>query len=166
MTTLTEGNGVLTFLSLAVITFAVFLLGTLAGWAWHRHKGDHSRDLARRINLGLSSFFVLVAVLVSTDLILLQVRFTNYVQETLPRDRSQERCNSDTLTVLKNWVDARQRRDHSIDTRDDALIVVLNRVIAGQKATPEEIMAWRDAVIGDRRIRAEAAQELAPLPEC
>ena len=58
-------------------------------------------------------------------------RLHSYIRETLPRDQAQEQCNTDTIKVLRSWVDERIKRDSSMDARDDAVIRILDELIAG-----------------------------------
>jgi hypothetical protein len=117
---------------------------------------------ARQLNLLFAAVFLLVGILATAN----TIRLNNYIRETVPRDVAQERCNTATIEVLKTWVTARSNRDDAMDARDDAAIVVLEKAIAGEKATPEELKAWRDAVAQDREVRAKAGEQLVPLPKC
>ena len=95
-------------------------------------------------------------------------RLNAYIRETAPRDAAQEACNTETITVLRSWVEARRNRDGAMSARDDATIAVLDRVIAGDPFNPDEVRAWRDAVAADRQVRVDVADlfENHPLPNC
>jgi hypothetical protein len=116
----------------------------------------------KKISRILAAFFLLIGVLATVN----TARLHSYIRETLPRDQSQERCQDDTLGVLRGWVNARWLRDATADNRADATIVVLDRLIAGQPATPEELRRWRDTVAADNTERLRGTQQLHALPNC
>jgi hypothetical protein len=116
----------------------------------------------QRINLALAVIFLIVGILATSN----TIRLNNYIKETLPRDQAQEQCNTKTIEVLKSWIEARVSRDSAMDARDDAAVVVLDQELNGLVPTAEQIMAWRDAVAQDRRVRADAAVSRVPLPDC
>ena len=155
------------FLAFVGIAVAIFVLGWVAAWVWVKSKGtDPSEALSRRISIGLSVFFAMVAILVAADVVYLQSRLNTYIAETLPRDKAQEQCNTKTIEVLKSWIDSRIARDGAMDARDDAAVIVLSQQLAGQPINPQDIAAWRDAVATDRKVRAEAAVSRVALPNC
>ena len=117
---------------------------------------------AKRIELALAAIFLVVGILATSNMI----RLNRYVAQTLPRDQQQEQCNADTLAVLKRWVIAREARDNAMDVRDDAAIGILDRLIAGEKAPPEELQTYRDAITNAGEVRRNAREELVPLPNC
>jgi len=117
---------------------------------------------SRRLNLVLAAVFLLVGILAVAN----TWRLNTYIKETLPRDKAQEACNTETIAVLKDWIESRVSRDAAMDRRDDAAVVVLDQELNGLVPTPEQIKAWRDAVAEDRRVRAEAAVQRVPLPNC
>jgi hypothetical protein len=117
---------------------------------------------AYRLNMVLAAIFLIVGILATAN----TIRLNSYIRDTLPRDASQERCNTETIDVLKQWVQARVLRDAAMDRRDDAATVVLDSRLNGLEPTPEQIRAWHDAVINDRQVRATAGKQLVPLPNC
>ena len=118
----------------------------------------------RRLQLALAAVFLIVGILATAN----TIRFNQYVKETLPRDQAQEQCNTETLNVLKSWLEARVHRDGAMDARDEATVVVLDRILDERKATEVEVRAWRDAVIADRQVRGDVRDTLEshPLPDC
>ena len=155
------------FVAFVGIAVAIFVLGWVAAWVWVKSRGtDPSEALSRRISIGLSVFFAMVAILVAADVVYLQSRLNTYISQTLPRDKAQEACNTETIKVLTSWIDARNQRDAAMDARDDAAVTVLNQLIAGQQPNPQDLAAWRDAVATDRKVRAEAAGSRVSLPNC
>jgi len=93
------------FLGLVGVAAAIFVLGGIAGWQWMHTRGTEATE--QRINMALSVFFTVVALLVVADLIVLTHRFNTYVSQTMARDTAQEKCNADTLEVLKGWIEFR-----------------------------------------------------------
>jgi len=118
----------------------------------------------RRINLILAVVFLIVGILATAN----TIRLNNYIAETVPRDTAQEACNTATIKVLKEWVQARSRRDAAMDTRDDAAVAALEGILTNPdgRASPEQIQTWRDAVANDRAVRAAAGEDRSPLPNC
>jgi len=116
----------------------------------------------RLINFAVGAVFLVVGIVATTNMI----RINHYIAETLPRDVAQETCNAATLEVLKSWSLARVRRDAAMNARDDATIVVLDRLIDGERPTVEELRKWRNAVAHDRQVRTEAAEARPELPHC
>lgn len=151
------------------IAAAIFVVGVAAQQAWTRRAGEtpSARPLLnRRLNVVASVFFTLVALVVSVDLILLSNKFNHYVDVTLPRDQAQDKCNAQTIKVLEAWVQDQIARDRSVEMRDEANLAVLDRLIAAQQPTMDELIQWRVAVAHDREVR-EANQATEPsLPSC
>jgi hypothetical protein len=116
----------------------------------------------QRLNLALAAIFLIVGILATTN----TFRLNSYIRETVPRDQAQEECQSQTLDVLRGWVAGRYKRDVTVDARDDATIVVLDKVAAGQTPTPEEFAAWRDAVSADNAERLRGTDLYHELPDC
>jgi hypothetical protein len=114
------------------------------------------------LNFAVGAVFLIVGIVATTNMI----RINHYIAETLPRDIAQETCNAATLEVLKSWSLARVRRDAAMNSRDDATIVVLDRLIDGERPTVEELRKWRNAVAYDRHVRTEAAEARPALPHC
>jgi hypothetical protein len=149
------------------VMIAVFILGAVTGWIWRRRKHfDQTVELARRIDIGLAVFFTFVALMVSADLIILEVRFNRYVNTTLPRDQAQERCNTETVRTMKTWVQNRLARDNAMTTRDDIAIRVMTDFANGDPITPAEVKEWRDAVAADEQIRRNSQKQFEDLPNC
>lgn len=114
---------------------------------------------SQRIRAALSVFFTVAGVVV-------MVYVVHYIAVTQPRDAAQERCNTQTIATLKSWLLIRQKRDAAMDTRDHAVVTVLNELVAGRQPSPAEIMAWSDAVARDQQVRDEADLASPPLPNC
>lgn len=114
---------------------------------------------AKRVKTVLSVVFFAAGVLV----ILYMIR---YIAVTQPRDSAQEQCNTQTITVLTQWLQIRKQRDTAMDIRDEAAITALDHQLSSGAATPEELKAWRDAVVADRHVRATADASSPPLPQC
>ena len=114
------------------------------------------------INMALAVLFLIVGIMATAN----TIRFNKYVKETLPRDVAQEQCNTATINVLKSWIEARSARDGAMDMRDDAAVTALEGFLANGSARPEDIVAWRDAVANDRKVRATAGEKRLDLPLC
>lgn len=78
----------------------------------------------------------------------------------------QQRCNVETIGVLKSWLETRASRDSSMNQRDSANVVVIERFIDGERPTPEELKTWRDSVVTERDVRIEAEESRIPIPDC
>lgn len=87
-----------------------------------------------------------------------------YIAVTQPRDAAQEQCSREVIAALHDWVDNRKLRDDAADRRVDASVVIIDRLITGQEKTPQELLAWRDAVINEQQIRE--THQLVGLPKC
>jgi hypothetical protein len=116
----------------------------------------------RRISLALAVIFLIVGIVAASN----TFRLNAYIRETLPRDLRQEQCNTETIDVMKKWVQARADRDDAADSRDEAAVAILDVVLAGGEPTPEQAQAWRDAIINQRDARRDATEHLTPLPDC
>lgn len=116
----------------------------------------------RGVNLALGIVFLIVGILASYN----TYELREYIRETLPRDQRQEQCNTETLTVLKSWLQVRKQRDAAMDSRDEASIMVLDRLVSGGQPSPAELARWREAVVHDRQVRVEADAQSPPLPAC
>lgn len=116
----------------------------------------------RWLNIGMAIVFLIVGILATAN----TIRFNRYVSETLPRDVAQEQCNTETIQVLKSWIEARASRDNAMDLRDDAAVAALEGYLTSGAPDPAKIAAWRDAVANDRVVRAEASKSRIPLPDC
>ena len=116
----------------------------------------------KRFDVAVGVLFLIVGIAATVN----TIRLNNYIAETMPRDVAQEQCNVATLEVLKSWTLGRIRRDNAMNSRDDAMIVVLDRVIAGEEPSVEDLRKWRNAVALDRHVRAEDAESRPELPRC
>jgi len=118
----------------------------------------------QRVNIALAIIFLVVGIIATSN----TFRLNNYIRETVPRDTAQEACNTATIKVLKEWVQARTQRDAAMDVRDDAAVAALEGILTNPdgRATSEQIQAWRNAVANDRRVRAAAGEDRSPLPNC
>jgi hypothetical protein len=116
----------------------------------------------KRLNRILAVVFLVVGILATLN----TFRLHEYIRETLPRDERQEECNTETIKVLTQWLEIRKKRDSAMDVRDDAAITVLDQLTLGGKPNPEELKAWRDAVIRDHQVRIAADAASSPLPDC
>lgn len=117
---------------------------------------------AQRINLALAVVFLIVGILATVN----TFRLNTYIKHTLPRDQAQEKCMADTVAVMKRWVQARNDYDAAVDFRDEATMLVMIDVLAGQQAKPEDIAAWHDAIEAEHRSRHYLIERLVPLPNC
>ena len=72
----------------------------------------------KRLNYILGAIFLVVGILATIN----TFRLHTYINQTLPRDQAQEQCNTDTIDVLKSWVQERIKRDDTMNARDDAAV--------------------------------------------
>jgi hypothetical protein len=150
----------LTYAGLAV---AVFALGGISTWIWIR--ADTSKG---RINAVLGTFFTLVAIIVTAELLTLTARFDAYVGTTVGRDLEQERCAQDTLTALRIWASARTAQTMSARERDQALVDVLMQLQNGGQVDPQTAARAVEATRQAQAAAAEANRAFVdnPLPQC
>jgi hypothetical protein len=118
----------------------------------------------KKLNRILGVVFLIVGILAAVN----TFRLNSYIRETVPRDAAQEQCNAKQIEVMKSWLEARANRDNAMDARDEATITALDQLLAGEKVGPEQLRAWRDAVVADRQIRLDVAGEFEShlLPAC
>ena len=130
----------------------------------------------RQVQILIAVLFLVVGVVSASN----TYRLHAYIRATVPRDVAQEQCNTATIDALKSWLLFRSTRDAAMDRRDEAsidannaLVGVLDSVVAGEKPSAEELQAWRDklrawneAVAADRAIRAQSGEQRVPLPQC
>lgn len=114
------------------------------------------------LDIAVAVVFLIVGIIAASN----TFRLNAYIRETVPRDVAQERCNTETIAVLKSWVATRVQRDDAMNARDDAAVAVLDHEIVGELPPPALIQAWRDAVAKDRAVRAAAGERLVSLPKC
>lgn len=115
------------------------------------------------INVRLTVFLVLIVIMTLTS-----VALSINIHVTSARDNAQQKCTAQTLVSAREWIRVQVARDKSLDERDEKAIPILDSMILGRQATPEEIMAWKDAILHDRQVRAQGANDLTnyPLPQC
>jgi len=156
----------MTFLVIAIIGLAIFLCGAVASWLWVRARGSDS--LVKRLNLGLSVFFLLVGLLVAADITVLTYRFNKYVDTSLLRDANQERCSQETLAALRVWAEARSHVEDAKTQRDHALIPLFDQLIRGEKTHPDTALGVQRAITHVEEERAIMNQKLNehPIPNC
>jgi len=156
----------MTFLIIAVIGLAIFLCGVVASWLWVRSKGSDS--LVKRLNLGLSVFFLLVGLLVAADITVLTYRFNRYVDTSLLRDANQERCSQQTLAALRVWAEARSAVEDSKTERDHALIPLFDEIIRGEQVSPDTAVGVQRAIthVEDERTIMNQKLKDNPIPTC
>lgn len=107
--------------------------------------------MSRRINLLLGVLFLIVGLLAVGN----TFRLNTYIRETLPRDSRQDLCDSKTVLLLEQWVQAREARDAALDRKDAASLNVLEHLVNKEKLDPGDIVEFRDALIALRALRPE-----------
>jgi hypothetical protein len=149
--------------------FAAVAIGTLAGWGWRQYRDAvPTEKIYRRLNVVLSVFFTLVAVLVTANLITVTQGFNEYVANTLPRDAAQEECVANAVKVLQIWAAARAANEDVEQARDNIHIEVLQTLANGQKVAPAKIDEFQNAIVATRESRRVLRQVYTdyPLPDC
>jgi hypothetical protein len=117
----------------------------------------------RHLQVAIAVVFLIVGILATAN----TFRLNAYIRSTLPRDAAQEQCQDDTLTVLSQWIQQRIKRDTSMNSRDEAVITILDKMLAtNNQPSPEDLEVWRQAVAADREVRLNATAESLPLPHC
>jgi hypothetical protein len=88
---------------LYLIFVAVFLAGVLVMYELAHYKLLPS---GKRLDLVMSAVFGVIAVILTFNLVSLGVRFTDYVNETLPRDQAQDECGYNATRAITAWLRA------------------------------------------------------------
>lgn len=120
----------------------------------------------RTVQITIAVVFLIVGVIAAVNTFTLQ----RYIKETLPRDAAQEQCLTDTVAVLAAAAVARARTDEINNTRDDALISVIDSKLEYPEVplSAEELARYRSAVATARQARQILGQlsDEHPLPAC
>ena len=154
-------------LSLIGVIILIFMLGAFTTVMW-RYFSGHEHTSVRKMNLLLSMFFTLIALSVTADLLILTNRFNHYVAITVKRDETQEKCEQDTLKVLRLWSIARHATDEANKDRDASLVPLFEQLERGEKVDPGLARDVLEAFHHSDQARDEHHQllEQNPLPDC
>jgi hypothetical protein len=111
--------------NLISLFLAVFILGMITQFIWR--KSGRGRKLIQRSELVLGSFFTLVAVLVTGNLVYLSNQFNQYVDETAVRDYKQEVCGYEATRALTAWANSLNSESIADRNRDKKLIEITGK---------------------------------------
>lgn len=148
---------------------AVFItFGALILVVWQYLRREHVSSTRRNLNLILGIFFTFIALVATTELVVLTFRFDNYVDTTVNRDLAQEQCAQDTLKTLKHWEFARRQAEAFDRKRDETLFPIFKELQEGRQPGPDLALAVENALHDTEiaRKNLERAFIEAPLPNC
>lgn len=95
------------------------------------------------------------------------VRLNMYIREATPRDSAQEQCDTQTLEMIKSWMDVRSRRDVVERGRDDAVAKFLNETAETNEPTDRQLAELRDAIDDYQRAWGSGGLNFpVTLPDC
>lgn len=151
-------------LAATTLSLATFLAGSLSTAIWW--KLSKAGPKVNTLRVVTASFFTIVALTVTANLLILGNNFRDYVQRTEVRDTQQEACIKFLMGWSSSVYDSRTAYTASEDASDREVIALINQLAGGVPLTSEDASRFTDLTLLEMQARRGLTQTIGSQPRC